>query len=397
MIVHEAVHSVIDMRTDHAEGAVLHVCNGLDPRRDGGMVPSILGMTGSLAGRGWDIQIVTPTPSRLPMNQVPRGVVLNGPEADLEGFVRDAEVVHIHGLWQEHTRRAARTARLHRVPHMMVAHGMADPWALGQKAWKKRIYALLVENGNLRRATCLHALTRPEVGHLRAMAPSVPVALVPNGVDLTAFDDLPQREQLERDHPELRGRFILLFFGRLHKKKGLDLLASALASAARDYPDLHLLLAGTDGGALASFLTSAESLGIRSRITHVGHVSGEVARRVWGAADGFILPSHSEGFSMAVLEALGARVPAIITSACNFPELARERAGIVVEPTVEGVECGLRELLQRSPEERRALGRAGRLLVESQYTWQRQAARLADVYAWMTGGGAKPEAIEQAS
>ena len=397
MSVHEAVQPVIDTRGPHAEGTVLHVCNGLDPRRDGGMVPSILGMTGGLAGRGWGVEIVTPTPSRLAKDQVPRGVLLNGPEADLEGAVRGAEVVHIHGLWQEHTRRASRTARRHRVPHMIVAHGMADPWALGQKAWKKRVYAFLIENRNLRGATCLHALTRPEVGHLRAMAPGVPIALVPNGVDLAAFDDLPEREQLEREHPELRGRFVLLFFGRLHKKKGLDLLASVLSSVARDHPDLHLLLAGTDGGALASFLEASDSLDIRSRITHVGHVSGEGARRVWGAADGFILPSHSEGFSMAVLEALGARVPAIITSACNFPELARERAGIVVEPTVEGVESGLRELLQRSPQERRALGRAGRSLVESRYTWERQAARLADVYAWMTGGGARPEAVDQGS
>lgn len=397
MSVHEAVRPAMDVRRYPPEPTVLHVCNGLDPRRDGGMVPSILGMTGGLAGRGWGVRIVTPTPSRLAMDQLPRGVVLDGPETDLEGSVRDAEAVHIHGLWQEHTRRAARTARRRRVPHMIVAHGMADPWALGQKAWKKRIYAFFVENRNLRGATCLHALTRPEVGHLRAMAPSVPVALVPNGVDLAAFDDLPGREQLERDHPELRGRFVLLFFGRLHKKKGLDLLATVLASIAGDHPEVHLLLAGTDGGELASFLASAETLGIRSRITHVGHVSGEAARKVWGAADGFILPSRSEGFSMAVLEALGARVPAIITSACNFPELAREQAGIVVEPTVEGVERGLRELLQRSPQERRRLGGAGRELVESRYTWERQAARLSDVYAWMTGGGARPEAVEQAS
>ena len=116
MSVHEAAHPVIDTRGSHAEGTVLHVCNGLDPRRDGGMVPSILGMTGGLAGRGWGVEIVTPTPSRLAKDQVPRGVLLNGPEADLERAVRGAEVVHIHGLWQEHTRRASRTARRHRVP-----------------------------------------------------------------------------------------------------------------------------------------------------------------------------------------------------------------------------------------------------------------------------------------
>lgn len=90
--------------------AWVHICNGLDPRHNGGMVPSILGMTGGLAARGRGVRIVTPTPSRLEAGRVPRGVRLDGPEADLEAAVRGAEVVHIHGLWQGHTRRASAKA-----------------------------------------------------------------------------------------------------------------------------------------------------------------------------------------------------------------------------------------------------------------------------------------------
>ena len=92
----------------------LHLCNGLDPVRDGGMVPSILGMTGALAALGGDVTIVTPTPSRLGAMPVRSGVRLEGPEADLEEAVRSAEVVHMHGLWQGHTpsrRRAAPAPR----------------------------------------------------------------------------------------------------------------------------------------------------------------------------------------------------------------------------------------------------------------------------------------------
>ncbi len=105
---------------------------------------------------------------------------------------------------------------------------MAEPWALRHKALKKKVYTALVEGKNLRRASCLHALSRPEVGHLRAIAPRTPVCLVPNGVDLRPFDDLPPRSALEAEFPELAGKFVLLFFGRLHAKKGLDLLAEAL-------------------------------------------------------------------------------------------------------------------------------------------------------------------------
>ncbi len=373
----------------------LHCCNGLDPVRDGGMVPSIRGMTGALARQGRPITIITPTPSKVGAEAVEPGVRLFGPEVDLVGTIRSAEVVHFHGLWQLHTRIGARAAREANVPYVMATHGMADPWALRQKALKKKVYAALVEGRNLRRASCLHALSRPEVGHVRALAPRTPIALVPNGVDLAPFADLPPRADLEATHPELLGKFVLLFFGRLHAKKGLDLLARALGAVAKDHPEVHVLLAGNDDGALAPFRAIIEAGGIADRVTEVGHVAGERARQVWAAADAFVLPSYSEGFSMAMLEALACRLPVLATTACNFPELAKAEGALIVEPTAESVTLGLRDLLDRSHHDRAQLAANGRNLVENRYTWDRQAERLASVYDWITGGGPRPEAVEE--
>ncbi len=371
----------------------LHLCNGLDPQRDGGMVPSILGMTGALAGQGGSITILTPTPSRLGETRISERVTLQGPDNDLESAVGQAEVVHLHGLWQGHTRRGARAAREFGVPYLIAAHGMAEPWALRHKALKKKVYTALIEGKNLRRASCLHALSRPEISHLRALAPRTPICFVPNGVDLSPFEQMPTRDVLEAEHPELRGKFVLLFFSRLHVKKGLDLLAKGMGTLAREYPDLHILLAGNDDGARGPFLASMNDQGLADRVTAVGHVAGERARRVWAAADAFVLPSYSEGFSMAILEALACRLPVVITTACHFPELAQAEGGITVTPTAEDVTRGLRELLERSPEERAAMAAHGRALVESRYTWDRQMQRLAEVYRWVIGGGSPPEAV----
>jgi glycosyltransferase involved in cell wall biosynthesis len=96
---------------------------------------------------------------------------------------------------------------------------------------------------------------------------------------------------------------------------------------------------------------------------------------------------------MAILEALACRLPAVITTACHFPELAQANGGIVVEPTLEGVTSGLRALHGRSESERAELGRNGRALVEKHYTWDRQAERLASVYRWMANGGSAPDAV----
>ena len=357
------------------------------------MVPSILGMTGALGRLRGDVTIVTPTPSRLDAAFIPGELKLKGPETDLESSVRMADVVHLHGLWQAHTRRGARAARRARIPYLIAAHGMAEPWALRHKRWKKRLYLALVEARNLRRASCLHALSRPEIGHLRKLAPWAPICFVPNGVDLGPSSNLPARGELEAQCPELVDKFVLLFFSRVHVKKGLDLLAQALSRLAPAFPELHLVIAGNDDGALSPFCDRMAELGLTRRMTYLGHVAGRRARQVWAAADAFILPSYSEGFSMAILEAMACRLPCLITTACHFPEAAAAGGAVVVSPDSAAVTCGLHELLERTNDERARLGQNGRRLVEAEYTWDRQAERLAAVYGWLAGGGARPEPV----
>jgi glycosyltransferase involved in cell wall biosynthesis len=382
-----------DSARPRSSGTWLHLCNGLDRVRDGGMVPSILGMTGALSRVQRRVTILTPTPSRLEETRLAPGLTIKGPETDLEETIRTAEIVHMHGLWQIQTRRGARAARSGRVPYLIAAHGMADPWALRHKQWKKRIYLALIEAKNLRRASCLHALSRPEINHFRNIAPWTSVCFVPNGVDLAPFDNLPARSVLEAEHPEIKGKFVLLFFGRAHVKKGLDLLAESLGRIVTDHPELHLVVAGNDDGAWEPFCARMAELALTSRLTYLGHVSGERARQVWGAADAFVLPSYSEGFSIAVLEALACRLPCLITTPCNFPELAAAGGCIEVTPDVDTVSQGLRDLLERAPAERASIGQLGRRLVEEQYTWDRQAERLAHVYEWLKGGGPAPEPV----
>ena len=186
---------------------------------------------------------------------------------------------------------------------------------------------------------------------------------------------------------------MVLFFARIHVKKGLSLLAEALKQVAPTHPELHLVIAGNDDGALKPFCSRMADLGLSRMMTYLGHVAGQGARQVWAAADAFILPSYSEGFSMAILEAMACRLPCLITNSCHFPEAAASHAAIVVTPDINAVTHGLHELLDRSGDERTRLGKTGRQLIESHYTWDLQAKRLAAVYEWLVSGGPKPEAV----
>jgi len=378
------------------DGGLVHLCNGLDPIRDGGMVPSILGMAGALAEMGqMPTSVVTTTASRLDLLDAPGNLPIFGPETDFRDAVKKAGAVHIHGLWQKQTRAGGHAAAQAGVPYVVAAHGMAEPWALRQKALKKKIYMALVEKPALKRASCLHALTRPEVQFLKQIAPATPVAWIPNGVNLKPLENLPDRAEVEAIYPQIRGKFTLLFLSRLHVKKGLDMLAEALAQVWGPKDDWHLLLAGTEDGAGQAFVNQMKDLGLSDNLTVVGHVSGEKARMMWAAADTFILPSRSEGFSMAVLEALAARVPAIITTACHFPELANAAAGMVCEPDARSIGEALHVMKNEfSDEDRMQIAECGRELVEEQYTWASQAQRLLQVYRWIEKGGPRPDFVE---
>jgi glycosyltransferase involved in cell wall biosynthesis len=107
----------------------------------------------------------------------------------------------------------------------------------------------------------------------------------------------------------------------------------------------------------------------------------------------FVLPSFSEGFSMAVLEAAACALPIVLTPQCNFPELIAADGAVEVQPTAESCEIGLRRVLSLSDAEREAMGSRGRGLVETHYNWRAVATKMAAVYAWLLHQGPKPATL----
>ena len=298
------------------------------------------------------------------------------------------DVLHLHGIWQLQSRAVSRWRRKTGRPVIISPRGMLDPWALDNSAWKKKLVGAWFENRNLREADCLHALNASEAAAMRAYGLANPIAVIPNATDLP--DVAPRRP---RD-----GKRTLLFLGRIHPKKGLSELVDAWALACARRGDLdsqwHLAIAGwDDGGHLAALRQRVEEKGVGGSVSILGPAFGEEKDRLLREADAFILPSHSEGLPMSVLEAWAYRLPVLMTAECNLPE--GFAAGAAVEITTDPEALAASLIANLLDADLAPIGQAGRSLVEERFSWPRIAELHLEVYRWLVHGGERPACVTE--
>ncbi|HUO10909.1 MAG TPA: glycosyltransferase [Phycisphaerae bacterium] len=303
-----------------------------------------------------------------------------------EMVVPFSDVMHLHGVWEPMLVFAAACARRHNIPYILRPCGMLEPWNLQQRAWKKRVALALTHRKMLNGAAFLHTLNEDEyrfTGPLRLRPPQL---VIPNAVFLDEVDDDSGEEEFKVRFRHLRGKPCILFLGRAHYKKGLDLLAEAFAAIAPRHPTAQLLVVGPDGGSLGDFMHRIENHKLSDRVHTPGSLYGAVKFAAYRSATCFALPSRQEGFSLAITEALATGTPVAISENCHFPEVATAGAGKVTPLTVEATAAALDEILSASPEERQKMGDAGRQLVERNYTWDRVAELTLNAYASVMPG-----------
>lgn len=296
------------------------------------------------------------------------------------------DILHSHGLWLYPSFVASAAQRKLRIPYVVSPHGMLEPWAIQFSWWKKKMAACLYENRHLRTASCVHALCESEYRSIRAYGLTNPVAIIPNGVDL------PENIPAQREHSTQKGKKQLLFLARIHPKKGLSELIQAWAM---DKPRTwELLIAGwDDGGHECNLIRMVADRDMADSVHFIGPVFGSAKDRVLRSADAFILPSHSEGFPLSVLEAWSYALPVIMTTQCNIPDGFRENAAIEIQPEVHSIRNGLDSLFSMSDSDRKTLGLQGRRLVETNYAWPKLALQMIEVYRWCLGRTSEPDCM----
>ncbi len=289
--------------------------------------------------------------------------------------------VVVHGIWQYQSWGTWRA--IHgRKPYVLFPHGMLDPWfkrTYPLKHVKKWLYWHLAERKVVRDANSIlfTCETEKRLAPQSFRMPPWHAAVVPYGAEMPNGDPEQQRDAFYRHCPAVRGRRFFLYLGRIHPKKGCDLLIDAFLAVAAQHPEIDLVMAGPDAGMRAGLEARVRQAGLPHRVHWPGLITGDAKWGAFYAGEAFVLPSHQENFGIAVAEALACSRPVLISDQVNiWPEIETDNAGLVAPDTVEGTRQLLERWLALPPEEQAQRRTSARACFEARYNLDQNVVEL---------------------
>jgi glycosyltransferase involved in cell wall biosynthesis len=269
----------------------------------------------------------------------------------LRRHMADYDVVHIHALFSFTSVSAARCARRRGVPYIIRPLGVLNRWGMeNRRKFLKSLSFRFVEKSILRHAAAMHYTSCAEQIEAEQVDATAPAVVIPLGIDVSEFQNLPGPELFLSKFPNARNKKLVLFLSRLNAKKGLDLLLPAFAEIKRRNPQTLLVVAGNGEASYErSLRAQATGLGLNGDIVWTGFLDGLDKLSAMNAATLFVLPSYSENFGIALVEALAAGLPCVVTEGVAASELVREHeAGIVIRAEVSALASALDRLLDNA-------------------------------------------------
>ncbi|GGW83489.1 hypothetical protein GCM10008086_09720 [Salegentibacter mishustinae] len=302
---------------------------------------------------------------------------------ELYNSVNRNNVIHLHSLWIYTSVLTFKLQHSKGSKKVISTHGMLDQWALNNGKLKKQIFFSLFEKKNLQSAHCIHALCEEEYLQIRRLIPKVPIAIIPNGVNLPS----KSLKTISKTSKKT-----LLYLGRIHPKKGLENLIISWAS--KNDSSWNLVIAGPDEDNHQKLLMKLiRKLNLQSSVKIVGPHFGMQKQLLFKSADAFILPSFSEGLPMSILEAWSYQLPVLMTPECNLKEGFEINAAIYIETNTKSISNGLETLFAMGEDQLLNMGNNGFELVKEKYTWEAVGNKMIGLYDWVCGKIEKPSFV----
>jgi glycosyltransferase involved in cell wall biosynthesis len=372
-----------------------HLTDDFSP--ESGVTGMILHLSCYLAQAGWASTIVTAAgqdclvPANVNLVElplIPGGIwrFPRGLQAFLGETIRKPDAVfHLHGVWMGFQWLAARWALHQPAPVLLSPHGMLNRWHLrhvGFRELRKLIYWRTMAYPAFRHLPLIHAITPLERDEIARWLPGQAIEVIPNAINLEAMDELLARAGDESSPPV--DEPYILFLGRLHPVKGVELLIEAFAGSLGDSPRrFRLLIVGpeSDPTYAAQLKALVRRLGLTARVTFLGPVFESAQKlTLYRHAWAFCAPSHTEVMGLVNLEAAAAGLPVITTHETGLWDW-QEGGGLLVHPQVEELRLALQQVISWSASERQERGLKSRQLVERRYSWQAVGPQWLELYS----------------
>jgi len=377
---------------------VLHVIPDLNPEA-GGPSRAIPELCRALAESGTEVTLYSTCQQGKAMTidpeRAPYEVVLFKSPAGLPGaawklskqIAADSArfaLVHIHSLWNPVATLSALGARRARLPYVVSPRGMLDKVCLDRRRALKRVYSALLEKRTVEGASLLHFLNEREANSSRVEWFRFPKHFVaPNGIGL--IPDAVERGAFRRRFPDLKDRQLMLFLGRLHPIKGLDLQLEALAKLVKNNPRLMWILIGPDGGEWQRLQRRIQGRGLEGHVRWLGPMMGHERLTALADADVLLQTSFYECHSITITEAMAVGTPLVISDTVNRPEVDRVGAGRVVSRDSDELVGAIEEILN-SPARAQLMRAAGRRYATRYMAWSRIADDVNAAYREIVNG-----------
>jgi glycosyltransferase involved in cell wall biosynthesis len=302
---------------------------------------------------------------------------ISGIPVELKKELRNIDVIHLHNYPTMINVTAHRFARQYHIPYVLQAHGSLATYF--QRGTLKRLYDRFWGKSLLKDAAKAVAVAPAEVETYRRMGLNEKkIEIVPNGVDASEFENLPPRGQFRKKHG-LEERKVILYLGRIHATKGLDILVGAFAAMLREKSDARLIIAGPDDGYLPALKKLAHKLDIEEKTIFTGALYGRDKLQAMVDADVFVMPSAYEIFGIAVLEACICGTPVIVTDRCGIaPEITADLGQVIRHDESALRDALLKALGTPAPNEISKEKRRQALL--DRFSWQKLAVKVEGIY-----------------
>ena len=352
---------------------VLQLIRSINPK-DGGTVNAVLQLHHAFEALDYTSHIATlDNPLEPWLDGFPAAIAL-GPVNSSYGLsfqymtwlrrnAKDYALIIVHGLWQFPSFAALSILPEQKVPYFVFPHGMLDPWFKENyplKHLKKVVYWLLLERRFIKTAQAILYTSEQERTSAKRTFPAFP-STTEKVVTLGAAPPSVTRNQLIdtffKRFEDLSRKKIIIFLGRFHEKKGIDIVLESFAKCCADDSALHLVMAGPDDDNKAEELKALSGkLGIKHRITWAGMLTGEIKWGALAAAELFFLPSHQENFGIAVVEALSMGTPVLISDKVNIWEIIiTQKGGLVCDDIEKSATDSLKAWVSMPPEQKKVM------------------------------------------